>query len=71
MPSLRLDRWTPSALRKHLLNEETESIASLCNMMMESDGEYSSLLLAERILIAYEALSEPQRIDLNVPAARA
>ena len=63
MPSLRLDRWTPSALRKHLLNEETESIASLCRMMMESDGEYSSLLLAERILAAYEALSEPQRID--------
>ena len=63
MPSLRLDRWTPSALRKHLLNEETESIASLCQMMMESDGEYSSLLLAERILAAYEGLSEPQRID--------
>jgi malonyl-CoA decarboxylase len=63
MPSLRLDRWTPSALRKHLLNEETESIASLCKMMMESDGEYSSLLLAERILAAYEALSEPQRIN--------
>jgi malonyl-CoA decarboxylase len=63
MPSLRLDRWTPSALRKHLLNEETESIASLCKMMMESDGEYSSLLLAERILAAYEALRESERID--------
>lgn len=63
MPSLRLDRWTPSALRKHLLNEETESIGSLCRMMMESDGEYSSLLLAERILAAYEALSEAERID--------
>ena len=63
MPSLRLDRWTPSALRKHLLNEETESIASLCQMMMESDGEYSSLLLAERILAAYEGLTAAQRID--------
>jgi len=63
MPSLRLDRWTPSALRKHLLNEETESIGSLCRMMMESDGEYSSLLLAERILAAYEALSESERIE--------
>jgi len=63
MPSLRLERWTPSALRKHLLNEETESIGSLCRMMMESDGEYSSLLLAERILAAYEALSEAERID--------
>ena len=56
MPSLHLRRWTPAVLRKHLLNEETESIESLCRMMMESDGEYSSLLLAERILNAYEGL---------------
>ena len=63
MPSLRLDRWTPSVLRKHLMNEETESIDSLCTMMMESDGEYSSLLLAERILNAYEALTESDRLE--------
>jgi malonyl-CoA decarboxylase len=63
MPSLRLDRWTPSVLRKHLMNEETESIESLCKMMMESDGEYSSLLLAERILNAYEGLNESERLD--------
>jgi len=62
MPSLRLDRWTPSVLRKHLMNEETESIESLCTMMMESDGEYSSLLLAERILNAYEGLTESDRL---------
>ena len=62
MPSLRLGRWTPSVLRKHLLKEETESIESLCEMMMESDGEYSSLLLAERILNAYEKLGEAARI---------
>ena len=62
MPSLRLGRWTPSALRKHLLKEETESIESLCEMMMGSDGEYSSLLLAERILNAYEKLDEPARL---------
>jgi len=63
MPSLRIDRWTPSALRKHLYKEETESIESLCRMMMDSDGEYSSLLLAERILNAYEKLDQAQRLD--------
>jgi malonyl-CoA decarboxylase len=63
MPSLRFDRWTPSALRKHLFNEETETIESLCRMMMDSDGEYSSLLLAERILNAYEKLDEAERLD--------
>lgn len=62
MPSLRIDRWTPSALRKHLFKEETENIESLCRMMMDSDGEYSSLLLAERILNAYEKLDETRRL---------
>jgi malonyl-CoA decarboxylase len=63
MPSLSLGRWTPSVLRKHLLHEETESIESLCEMMMESDGEYSSMLLAERILNAYEALDDKARLS--------
>jgi len=62
MPTLRLSRWTPTILRKHLLKEETETIESLCAMMMASDGEYSSLLLAERILSAYEKLNEEERI---------
>ena len=56
MPSLRLSRWAPAALRKALGNGETQSLESLCTMMMASDGEYSSLLLAERILNAYEKL---------------
>lgn len=62
MPSLGFGRWTPSVLRKHLFKEETESIESLCQMMMESDGEYSSLLLAERILKAYEKLDIDERL---------
>jgi len=80
MPSLQLRRWTPSVLRRHLLNEETESIDSLCRMMMESDGEYSSLLLAERILAAYEGLGDAARLqffttllddyDIDVPEIR-
>ena len=56
MPTLRLSRLTPSLLRKQLFGQETESLSSLCQMMMDSDGEYSSLLLAERILNAYEKL---------------
>jgi malonyl-CoA decarboxylase len=81
MPSLRLGRWTPSVLRRHLLKEETKSIESLCAMMMKSDGEYSSLLLAERILNAYEKLDEQARIefftllldeyDIDVPEIKA
>ncbi|NCF38398.1 MAG: hypothetical protein GWP56_18825, partial [Gammaproteobacteria bacterium] len=63
MPSLRLSKWAPQVVRKHLFNDETETIASLCAMMMASDGEYSSLLLAERILNAYEKLDEHERLE--------
>jgi len=34
MPSIRLSRWAPSVLRKHLLKDETETLESLCAMMM-------------------------------------
>jgi malonyl-CoA decarboxylase len=63
MPSLRLSRWAPSVLRKQKFKKETESIESLCAMMMASDGEYSSLLLAERILNAFEKLAEPEQLE--------
>ncbi len=56
MPSLRLGNWAPASIRRHLFGDESQSIAELCRMMMESDGEYSSLLLAERILNAFEKL---------------
>jgi len=62
MPSWNLSRWTPAVLRKHLLKEETESIESLCRMMMKSDGEYSSLFLAERILNAFAKLDYRERL---------
>ena len=80
MPSLRLSRWAPAALRKALTNGETETIESLCTMMMASDGEYSSLLLAERILNAFEKLDDAARLafftllltdyDVDVEAVR-
>ena len=50
-------------IRRHLFREETESIESLCAMTMASDGEYSSLLLAERILTAYERLDAAARLE--------
>ncbi len=63
MPSLRLSKWAPTVIRKHLLKEETKTLASLCAMMMASDGEYSSLLLGERILNAYESLDANDRLE--------
>lgn len=63
MPSLRLSRLAPSLLRKQLFGQETETLSSLCRMMMGSDGEYSSMLLAERILNAYEKLDEVGRLN--------
>ncbi len=63
IPSLRIANWTPALIRKHLLKQETETIESLCRLMMESDGEYSSLLLAERILNAYEKLDDNERLS--------
>ena len=81
MPSLRLSRWTPSVLRRHLFGDETESLESLCAMMIASDGEYSALLLAERILNAYEQLDAEGRLaffwllhdeyDIDADAVRA
>ncbi len=63
MPSLRLSRWAPAALRKQLFKDETETIESLCTMTMASDGEYSSLLLAERILNAFEKLDDNEQLE--------
>ncbi|MEM7562719.1 MAG: malonyl-CoA decarboxylase [Pseudomonadota bacterium] len=62
VPGIQLSRWTPAVLRKHLSNEETESIDTLAAMMMDSDGEYSSLVLAERILNAFEKLDDAGRL---------
>ncbi len=62
IPSIRLSNWAPASIRKHLFSEESQSIAELCQMMMRSDGEYSSLLLAERILNAFEKLNDEGRL---------
>ncbi len=58
MPSLRIGNWARSSIRKHLFGDEPHTIVELCQMIMDSDGEYSSLLLAERILSAFEKLDD-------------
>ena len=66
IPSLGRVNWAPAAIRQHLFGKETKSITELCRLMMESDGEYSSLLLAERILNAFDKLDEDGRSDFYV-----
>lgn len=58
IPSLRLGNWAPASIRKHLFGDESQTIDELCRMTMDSDGEFSSLLLAERILNAFEKLDD-------------
>lgn len=62
LPSLTRGNWTPFSIRKRLFGEESRPIDLLCRMMMESDGEYSSMLLAERILHKFEQLDEARRL---------
>ncbi len=63
MPTLRKSSWTPSSIRKHLFGDDPNALASLCQLMMASDGEYSSLLIADRILSAFEKLDKAGLIE--------
>ncbi len=56
MPALKRGDWAPSSLRKHLFGDEPYAIEQLCQLMMESDGEYSSMLISDRLLTAFEKL---------------
>ena len=62
LPGLSQSNWRASALARRLFGTETRDIDSLCRLMMDSDGEYSSLVLAERIFNAYEKLDEDGRL---------
>jgi malonyl-CoA decarboxylase len=57
MPSIKGAEWAP-AIRKRLFRDGSRSIGDLCEMIMESDGEYSSLLISDRILSAFEKLDK-------------
>ena len=63
IPSLRFSDWAPTSIRKHLFGKELQTIAELCRLMMDSDGEYSSLLLAERILNAFDNLNYDDQLE--------
>ncbi|MFT5261252.1 MAG: malonyl-CoA decarboxylase [Saprospiraceae bacterium] len=52
VPSFSETNWLPSFLRK----QPALPISELCDSMMSSDGEYSSLILAAEILDRYEQM---------------
>ncbi|MDE0713627.1 MAG: malonyl-CoA decarboxylase N-terminal domain-containing protein, partial [Gammaproteobacteria bacterium] len=62
-PVFRESDWRPSALARRLFGTEERDIRTLCGMMMDSDGDYSSLVIAERILDTYERLDHAARLD--------
>ncbi len=62
-PVFRESDWRPSALARRLFGTEERDIRALCGMMMDSDGDYSSLVIAERILDTYERLDQAARLD--------
>ncbi len=62
-PVFRESDWRPSALARRLFGTEERDIRALCGMMMDSDGDYSSLVIAERILDTYERLDHAARLD--------
>lgn len=61
VPSLRKANLATLSLTRQFFGSEAESIDSLCQMIMESDGEYSSLVIANRILATYENLDDVGR----------
>lgn len=62
-PGLLDSGWRSSPLARRLLGSDETDIETLCAMMMDSDGDYSSLLIAERILDAYESLDDAGRLE--------
>ncbi len=62
-PVFRESDWRPSALARRLFGTEERDFRALCGMMMDSDGDYSSLVIAERILDTYARLDHDARLD--------
>lgn len=62
VPTIWRANWAPSSIRKHLFGKEDVDIASLCEMIMQSDGEYSSMLVADRLLDAFEQLDQDGQV---------
>ncbi len=62
-PGIRDAGWHPSALKKRLFGTHRHDLSTLCRMMMESDGDYSSLIIAEQILDTYARLDETEKLE--------
>ncbi|MFT5572714.1 MAG: malonyl-CoA decarboxylase [Cryomorphaceae bacterium] len=61
-PSLSFNAWAAELVRRNFPSERAIDIYALCEAMMASDGEYSSLLLAQEILQEYSRLDAAGRI---------
>ena len=62
-----LQQWRFSGVRipwlRNLISDDAPPLERLCRLLMESDGEYSSLLLAERLFQAYDELDDSGRLQ--------
>ncbi len=55
--------WYPAKLKDRLLGTQQPDLASLCQMMMDSDGDFSSLIIAEQILATYACLTPAGKLE--------
>ncbi len=51
--------WAPSFLK----GQRTKSINELCDLILTSDGEYSSLMLADQVLSRFELMTADEKIE--------
>ena len=63
LPQLRQTNWRRGTLARRLFGAGKRDLRELCQMLMDSDGEYSSLVLSERVFAAYESLEDEGRLD--------
>ncbi|MCY4227112.1 MAG: malonyl-CoA decarboxylase [Gammaproteobacteria bacterium] len=55
--------WYSSKLKKRLFDAGKPDLAELCRMMMDSDGDFSSLIIAEQILASYAKLGQEGKLE--------
>ncbi len=60
---MNIAQWTPKSLRKRFSSSQNHSIESLCELIMKSDGEYSSLALGNRILQTFAQLDDAGQLQ--------
>ncbi|NND82656.1 MAG: decarboxylase [Gammaproteobacteria bacterium] len=60
VPSLRISNWAPLMFGRKPA-ADSASLTALCELIMQSDGEYSSMALAEQLLDAFESANEQEQ----------